>query len=86
MARYVVFHGRKPGVYESWGVGSEYVVDFSGAAFQNYSIRIQAEEAYEAFLEHIAEKGEPVSNKWCWKDWVILVQFVVIVVLWYKIM
>jgi hypothetical protein len=30
--------------------------------------------------------AEDVTKKWCWKDWVILVQFVVIVVLWYKIM
>jgi hypothetical protein len=47
---------------------------------------MQAEEAYQAFLEHIPEKGEYVSNKWCWKDWVALVQFVVIAVLLYKIM
>jgi viroplasmin and RNaseH domain-containing protein len=63
MAWYVVFHGRKSGVYESWKVCSEYVIGFSGAAFQSYSIRMQAEEAYEAFLEHIAENGEYVSNK-----------------------
>jgi hypothetical protein len=46
---------------------------------------MQAEEAYQAFLEHITEKGEHVSNRWSWKDWVILVQVVVIAVLWYKI-
>jgi viroplasmin and RNaseH domain-containing protein len=48
-----VFRGRKPGVYESWGVYSEYVVGFSGAAFQSYSTRMQADEA---FLEHIAKR------------------------------
>jgi hypothetical protein len=47
----------------------------------SYSTRMQAEEAYQAFLEHIVEKGEHVSNKWCWKYWVILVQFVVIAIL-----
>jgi viroplasmin and RNaseH domain-containing protein len=72
MAWYIVFHGRKHGVYESWTVYSEYVVGFSGAIFQSYSIRMQAEEYYQAFLYHIAEKGEHVSNKWSWKDWVIL--------------
>jgi viroplasmin and RNaseH domain-containing protein len=46
-----VFHGRKPEVYDSWGVCSEYVASFSGAAFQSYLIMIQAEEAYVAFLE-----------------------------------
>jgi viroplasmin and RNaseH domain-containing protein len=33
MMWYIVFHGQKPGVYESWGVCNEYVVGFSGAAF-----------------------------------------------------
>jgi hypothetical protein len=46
---------------------------------------MQADEAYQAFLEHILEKGEHVSNKWFWNDWVILVQLVVIAVLWYNI-
>jgi viroplasmin and RNaseH domain-containing protein len=65
MAWYVVFHSRKPEVYKLWGVCSEYVIDFSGAAFQSYSARMQTEEAYQAFLEHITKKGEHVSNKWC---------------------
>jgi viroplasmin and RNaseH domain-containing protein len=63
MAWYDVFRGRKPTVYESWGVYSGYVVCFSGATFQSYSTRMQAEEAYQAFLKHIIEKGEHVSNK-----------------------
>jgi viroplasmin and RNaseH domain-containing protein len=86
MAWYVVFHGWKPRVYESWGVCSEYIVGFSGTVFQSYSTRMQDEEAYQSFLEHIAQKGEHVSTKWCQKDWVILVQFIVIIVLWYRIM
>jgi viroplasmin and RNaseH domain-containing protein len=40
MTWYVVFCGRKPEVYESWGVCSDYVIGFSGAAFQSYSIRM----------------------------------------------
>jgi viroplasmin and RNaseH domain-containing protein len=63
MAWYVVFCGQKPRVYESWAVCSEYVVGFSCAAFHSYSTRIQAEKAYPALLEHIAEKGEHISNK-----------------------
>ncbi len=35
---------------------SEYVVDFSGAALQSYLTRMEAKEAYEAFLEHIVKK------------------------------
>jgi viroplasmin and RNaseH domain-containing protein len=89
MACYVVFRGRKPGVYDSWGVYSEYVIGFSGAAFQSYSTRMQAEEAYVVFIEHqnelqkseqVTQKVEDIAKKWCWKDWVILVQFIVITV------
>jgi hypothetical protein len=47
---------------------------------------MHAEEAYHAFLEHIVEKGDHVSNKWCWKDSVTLMQFLVVVVLLFKIM
>jgi viroplasmin and RNaseH domain-containing protein len=77
MAWYVAFRGRKPGVYDSWGVCSEYVVGFSSAAFQSYSARMKAEEAYVAFLDHqdelwkseqVAQKAEVVAKKWCWKD------------------
>jgi hypothetical protein len=55
---------------------------------------MQAKEAYVAFLEHqnglhkseqVAQKVEDVAKKWCWKNRVKLVQFVVIDVLWYKI-
>jgi viroplasmin and RNaseH domain-containing protein len=50
MAWCVVFRDQKTGVYDPWGVCSEYVVSFSGVAFQSYSTRMQAEEAYVAFL------------------------------------
>jgi hypothetical protein len=46
MVWYVVFHDRKPRVYESLGVCSEYVVGFSGAVLQSYSIRMQPDEAF----------------------------------------
>jgi viroplasmin and RNaseH domain-containing protein len=74
MVWYVVFRGRKPEVYDSC---SEYIVGFSGAAFQSYSTRMQAEEAYVAFLDHpdklqksvqVTPKAEDVAKKWCWKD------------------
>jgi ribonuclease HI len=72
MVWYVVFHGRKPGVYDSWGVCNEYVVGFSGAAFQSYSTRMQVEEVYVAFLNHqnelqkleqVVQKTEDVAKK-----------------------
>jgi viroplasmin and RNaseH domain-containing protein len=58
----VLFHSRKSGVYELWVVCSEYIIGFSGDAFQSYSTRMQVEEAYQAFLKYIAERGEHVSN------------------------
>jgi viroplasmin and RNaseH domain-containing protein len=82
MAWYTVFRDRKPRVYDSWGVCSEYIIGFSDAAFQSYSTRMQAEKAYVAFLEHqneewkieqVTQKPEDVANKCCYKDWVILV-------------
>jgi viroplasmin and RNaseH domain-containing protein len=78
-----VFCGQKPGVYDSWGICNEYVLGFSGAAYWSYFTRMVAEDAYAAFLEqqNIDQKPKHVVNIWSWKDWVILVQFVVIVVL-----
>jgi viroplasmin and RNaseH domain-containing protein len=48
----MAWYGQKPGGYDSWGVCSEYVISFSGAAFQSYSTRMQAEKDYVAFLDH----------------------------------
>jgi ribonuclease HI len=52
MMWYVVFRGRKSGVYDSWRVCSEHVLGFSDVAYQSYSTRMQAEEGYATFLEH----------------------------------
>jgi hypothetical protein len=70
-------------VYDLWGVCSECVLGSSGAAYWSYFTRMVAEDAYAAFLEqqNIDQKPKHVVNIWSWKDWVILVQFVVIVVL-----
>jgi viroplasmin and RNaseH domain-containing protein len=51
MTWYVVFCGRKLRVYDSWGVYIEYVLSFSGTAYQSYFTRLEAEEVYAAFLE-----------------------------------
>jgi hypothetical protein len=74
MTCYVVFRGQKSGVYNSWGIYNEYILDLSGADYQSYSTRIEAKEAYVAFLEHknkdrkpeyVARKIEHVTNMWC---------------------
>jgi hypothetical protein len=33
MAWHIIFCGPKLGLYESWGICSEYVLDFSGATY-----------------------------------------------------
>jgi ribonuclease HI len=70
MTWYVVFHGRKPEVYDSWGVCSEYVLGFSGVAYRSYFTRLEAEEAYDAFLkqQNKDRKPEHVAKLWSWKD------------------
>jgi hypothetical protein len=50
MTWYVVFYGWKSEVYELLGVYSEYVLGFSGAAYQSYSTWMQAEEDYVTLL------------------------------------
>jgi hypothetical protein len=49
---------------------------------------LEAEAAYVAFLEQQNKdrKPEQVPKFWSWKDVLILVQFVVIIVLWYIIL
>jgi viroplasmin and RNaseH domain-containing protein len=75
MIWYVVFCERKPGVYDSWGVYSGYVLGFSCAAYQSYFTRLEVEVAYDAFLEQQNKdlKAEHVAKLWSWKDLVILV-------------
>jgi viroplasmin and RNaseH domain-containing protein len=40
MMWHVVFRGQKSGMYDSWGVCSEYVLGFSDAVYHSYSIRM----------------------------------------------
>jgi viroplasmin and RNaseH domain-containing protein len=40
MTWHVVFHGQKSGMYDSWGVCSEYVLGFSDAVYQIYYTRM----------------------------------------------
>jgi hypothetical protein len=88
MTWYVVFRGQKSEVYVSWGVCSEYVLGYSGAVYRSYFKRLEVVTTYATFLEQQNKdrKPEQVAKSRSWKDLVILVQFIVIVVLWYKIM
>jgi viroplasmin and RNaseH domain-containing protein len=59
MAWYVIFRGRKPGVYDSWGICNDQVSSFCGASFLSYHTRGQAEAAYSAFVYHEKQKLRP---------------------------
>jgi hypothetical protein len=90
MAWYVVFCGRKPEVYDSWGVCSEYIVVSVVLLFRATRQGCRLRKIILFFLDHqdklqkskqVTQKAKDVTKKWCWKDWVILVQFIVIIVL-----
>ncbi|KZV27329.1 hypothetical protein F511_02438 [Dorcoceras hygrometricum] len=59
---YVVFIGRKAGVYEKWCEASEQVRGFSGACYKGFDTKKEAEEAYSCYLE--AMNG-PRAHKKC---------------------
>jgi hypothetical protein len=90
MAWYVVFQGCNPGVYDSWGICNDQVLGFRGASYLSYHTQGQAEAAYAAFVDHEKQKlrpqvlhvlsGKQVPEIWTWKDIVISVQLIVIIV------
>ena len=88
MAWYVVFRGRRPGVYDSWTMAHEQVNGFQGACYKKFRTK---EEADEAFYGHAKkEKQQPYEemmqvnppfrqNSFGVTHVIILVQVVVIV-------
>jgi hypothetical protein len=77
-------------VYDSWGICNEQVSGFRGASYLSYHTQGQAEAAYAAFVDHEKQKlrpqvlhvlsGKQVPEIWTWKDIVISVQLIVIIV------
>ena len=50
MTWYVVFRGRKPGVYSDWQSCNEQVCGFSNNCYQGYATREEALASYRAYL------------------------------------
>lgn len=75
MKWYVVHHGRKVGVFDSWDSCHAQVHGFKGACYKSYSSK---DEAVTAFKQSVI-KTDRVG--FSWKDGLILSQFVLIVVL-----
>ncbi|SDJ11412.1 ribonuclease H [Natribacillus halophilus] len=45
---YVVWHGRTPGIYQTWAECQKQVNGFKGARFKSFTSRQEAERAYES--------------------------------------
>ncbi|MDT8308406.1 MAG: ribonuclease H family protein [Bacteroidales bacterium] len=60
---YVVWVGRKPGIYETWEACKEHVVTYEGAKYKSFSSRQSAEEAYKNHYQKYIGKGSSVGTK-----------------------
>ena len=60
---YVIWKGRKPGIFTSWAEAEKQVKGFAGAQFKAFDTLKEAETAYQSQYE--AFKGKPASHgKW----------------------
>jgi ribonuclease HI len=60
---YVVWKGRKPGIFTSWAESEKQVKGFAGAQYKAFNTLKEAESAYQSRYE--AFKGKPASHgKW----------------------
>lgn len=73
---YAVFVGRKPGVYLSWQECQKQVSGYPGACYQKYPF----------LCSNKPMKKVDVVGKIEWKDVVLMIQFLTILVLCYKLM
>ena len=60
---YVVWKGRKPGIFTSWAETEKQVKGFAAAQFKSFESLKEAESAYQS--EYVTFKGKPASQgKW----------------------
>ncbi len=57
---YVVWHGRKPGIYPTWEECSKQVTGFNGAEYKSFESRQAAELAFQASYDDY--KGQHISS------------------------
>ena len=57
---YVVWKGRKTGVFSSWEACAAQVQGFTGARYKSFSTRLAADQAYQG--KYTAQVGKPVSS------------------------
>ncbi|KZV25910.1 proton pump-interactor 1-like [Dorcoceras hygrometricum] len=65
---YVVYAGREPGIYDSWGEASSNVVGHKGAVHQSFKDGGQAETAFTRYVENQSASTSFTSggNKSSW--------------------
>lgn len=51
MPYYVVFEGRKPGIYKSWSIVKPLIDKFPNARYKSYSMLTEAEEAFAGSMQ-----------------------------------
>src|SRR5581483_312434 len=63
---YVVWQGRRPGIYDSWDEASAQVKGFAGAAYKAFDTRLEAERALQArYGDYVAPKrGATGAARW----------------------
>jgi ribonuclease HI len=60
---YVVWKGRRPGIFTSWAEAEKQVKGFAAAQYKSFETLKEAETAYRS--EYVAFKGKPASHgKW----------------------
>jgi ribonuclease HI len=59
---YVVWIGRKPGIYTSWTTCQEQINKFDDAKFKSYETKAAAEEAYKAGWKKSWGQGKPSNS------------------------
>ena len=57
---YVVYEGRRPGIYYSWGEAEKQVKKFTGAKHKGFKSRAEAAAAFEAHLANEASSSSPL--------------------------
>jgi len=58
---YVVFAGRKPGVYDTWEECNKQVNGYSGAVFRSYRTKAEAEKALDTYHSKKGAEKAPTS-------------------------
>ncbi len=59
---YVVWKGRKPGIYTSWTETEAQVKGFAGAEYKSFGSRAAAEAAFRGEYQIIKGNRAPTSN------------------------